>query len=356
MSAVLQRDEEEHIEREEVNEEEEEQQEVSLRGRRKSKSRNEQKENSVSSPIGNGDTTDSSRAESESPKGREQEEYNELHQHYNGDQVHVDALTLQQDGDLTSSNRSVYFDQAQGLWKCRHCSWTWTNLFGNPGTFHNHNSRECFPDMVISIKSLGPKGSCFVFESKGTELTDGDSCIENGNQESFIDENLILEVKKVDIQNSTTYEPNHQFTQNSVKGSFSGFNPSTLEDSSEGQNAGLQFESKSSEDSDEIEEVDQEGTDLDVERVLKEQDTHELYCPNCHSCITRRVILLRRKRKVRKLKNKPKHEKVETVDPSNLIPKNVVDSSNLVNNSSTGSQTPEMMFMSWKRSEMYSDA
>ncbi|XP_021909495.1 membrane protein of ER body-like protein isoform X2 [Carica papaya] len=303
MSAVLQRDEEEHIEREEVNEEEEEQQEVSLRGRRKSKSRNEQKENSVSSPIGNGDTTDSSRAESESPKGREQEEYNELHQHYNGDQVHVDALTLQQDGDLTSSNRSVYFDQAQG-----------------------------------------------------TELTDGDSCIENGNQESFIDENLILEVKKVDIQNSTTYEPNHQFTQNSVKGSFSGFNPSTLEDSSEGQNAGLQFESKSSEDSDEIEEVDQEGTDLDVERVLKEQDTHELYCPNCHSCITRRVILLRRKRKVRKLKNKPKHEKVETVDPSNLIPKNVVDSSNLVNNSSTGSQTPEMMFMSWKRSEMYSDA
>lgn len=228
----------------------------------------------------------------------------------------------------------------EGLWKCRHCSWTWTNLFGNPGTFHNHNSRECFPDMVISIKSLGPKGSCFVFESKGTELTDGDSCIENGNQESFIDENLILEVKKVDIQNSTTYEPNHQFTQNSVKGSFSGFNPSTLEDSSEGQNAGLQFESKSSEDSDEIEEVDQEGTDLDVERVLKEQDTHELYCPNCHSCITRRVILLRRKRKVRKLKNKPKHEKVETVDPSNLIPKNVVDSSNLVNNSSTGSQTP----------------
>lgn len=39
--------------------------------------------------------------------------------------------------------------------------------------------------------------------------------------------------------------------------------------------------------------------DLDVDRVLREQTTHDLYCPNCNSCITRRVILRKRKRTVR---------------------------------------------------------
>jgi DNA-directed RNA polymerase subunit RPC12/RpoP len=36
--------------------------------------------------------------------------------------------------------------------------------------------------------------------------------------------------------------------------------------------------------------------ELDLEKVLEEQVTHDLYCPNCNSCITRRVILKKRKR------------------------------------------------------------
>ncbi|KAK8956568.1 hypothetical protein KSP39_PZI000997 [Platanthera zijinensis] len=39
-------------------------------------------------------------------------------------------------------------------------------------------------------------------------------------------------------------------------------------------------------------------SDIDLERVLEEQETHDLFCPNCHSCITRRVILHKRKRRV----------------------------------------------------------
>ncbi|KAL6006693.1 hypothetical protein ACLOJK_032186 [Asimina triloba] len=38
--------------------------------------------------------------------------------------------------------------------------------------------------------------------------------------------------------------------------------------------------------------------EMDVERVLEEQDTHDLYCPHCNSCITRRVILSKRKRTI----------------------------------------------------------
>ena len=40
-------------------------------------------------------------------------------------------------------------------------------------------------------------------------------------------------------------------------------------------------------------------SDVDLERVLEEQDTHDLFCPNCNSCITRRVILRKRKRSER---------------------------------------------------------
>lgn len=42
-----------------------------------------------------------------------------------------------------------------------------------------------------------------------------------------------------------------------------------------------------------------EVTELDVESLLKKQDTHDLYCPNCNSCITRRIILRKRKRNIR---------------------------------------------------------
>ncbi|KAL8151348.1 hypothetical protein V2J09_021156 [Rumex salicifolius] len=39
----------------------------------------------------------------------------------------------------------------------------------------------------------------------------------------------------------------------------------------------------------------------DVEKVLNEQETHDLFCPNCNSCITKRVILRRRKRKIQEI-------------------------------------------------------
>ncbi|KAI3821542.1 hypothetical protein L1987_09110 [Smallanthus sonchifolius] len=47
----------------------------------------------------------------------------------------------------------------------------------------------------------------------------------------------------------------------------------------------------------EITNVD-EITEYDVETVLKKQDTHDLFCPNCNSCITKRVILRKRKRRI----------------------------------------------------------
>lgn len=45
-------------------------------------------------------------------------------------------------------------------------------------------------------------------------------------------------------------------------------------------------------------EVEPEVEEFDVERVIQNQETHDFFCPNCHSCITKRVILKRRKRKI----------------------------------------------------------
>ncbi|KAL2921563.1 Membrane protein of ER body-like protein [Bienertia sinuspersici] len=39
--------------------------------------------------------------------------------------------------------------------------------------------------------------------------------------------------------------------------------------------------------------------EYDVEKVVRNQNTHDFYCPNCSSCITDRVILKRRKRKLK---------------------------------------------------------
>ncbi|MED6113426.1 hypothetical protein PIB30_070684 [Stylosanthes scabra] len=43
-------------------------------------------------------------------------------------------------------------------------------------------------------------------------------------------------------------------------------------------------------------EQDVKEEELDVETVLVKQETHDLFCPNCNSCITKRVILKKRKR------------------------------------------------------------
>lgn len=61
-----------------------------------------------------------------------------------------------------------------------------------------------------------------------------------------------------------------------------------------------------------------EAVGFDLERILDEQDTHDLYCPNCNSCITKRVILRKRKRTVKEIQHdvpsKKAHEEPDEPD------------------------------------------
>ncbi|CAL9765444.1 unnamed protein product, partial [Musa acuminata subsp. burmannicoides] len=50
--------------------------------------------------------------------------------------------------------------------------------------------------------------------------------------------------------------------------------------------------------------------EFDLERILEEQDTHDLCCPNCNSCITKRVILQKRKWSVREIQHDVPSKKV----------------------------------------------
>ncbi|GJN01180.1 hypothetical protein PR202_ga18425 [Eleusine coracana subsp. coracana] len=56
--------------------------------------------------------------------------------------------------------------------------------------------------------------------------------------------------------------------------------------------------------------------EYDLEKILDEQETHDLYCPNCKSCITRRVILRKRKRTVRQALRDDPPKKTQISEPS----------------------------------------
>ncbi|KAL6861363.1 hypothetical protein ACP4OV_017063 [Aristida adscensionis] len=56
--------------------------------------------------------------------------------------------------------------------------------------------------------------------------------------------------------------------------------------------------------------------EYDLQKILDEQETHDLYCPKCHSCITRRVILKKRKRTVRQEIHEATQKKTHLIEPS----------------------------------------
>ncbi|KAM3206419.1 hypothetical protein ACQJBY_061862 [Aegilops geniculata] len=65
--------------------------------------------------------------------------------------------------------------------------------------------------------------------------------------------------------------------------------------------------------------------EYDLEKILDQQETHDLFCPNCKSCITRRVILKKRKRTVRTTptdgpSKRPYTEEVLVPLPSSTLP------------------------------------
>lgn len=75
----------------------------------------------------------------------------------------------------------------------------------------------------------------------------------------------------------------------------------------------------------EVNKGDVKVEEYDLEKILDEQETHDLYCPNCKSCITRRVILKKRKRTVRQETRKELPKRPQLVEPPANAPSRTID-------------------------------
>ncbi|MED6188926.1 hypothetical protein PIB30_090645 [Stylosanthes scabra] len=198
----------------------------------------------------------------------------------------VGAAATNGHGDAGSHKiNSVNFDNQQGMWKCHHC--TWTKRFDSPWTVPISNLNG-YPDLLMNLKTMTGQGPCFDYETQGNGV--------NGFQ-NVDHAGLVLPTNHVEREFDevpTSSESSHLYI------------------SSESQATHVtKFDDKTDkkEDPNIIEEIDQ-LKDYDVEAVLEKQETHDLFCPNCHSCITKRVILKKRKRTVPNLENKAKRDKL----------------------------------------------
>jgi hypothetical protein len=159
------------------------------------------------------------------------------------------------------------------------------------------------------------------------------------------DEELYSTVEDSDIPKSPGTEVNSPYGENLEDRTLSGLRLLPVEKSSEVQSTSVKLindEARVEVGVDLTEKINGQVIDLDVQAVLERQETHDLYCPNCNSCITRRIILRKRKRKVQNSRLKTKHDKYEMPLGTELVtnPATASDQGDDINNIfSSGSPT-----------------
>ncbi|KAG2239838.1 hypothetical protein Bca4012_022931 [Brassica carinata] len=170
------------------------------------------------------------------------------------------------------NNSNVYFDGEEGIWKCRHCDWTY---------------RE---------------DSLLCFETKGSESAD----VQPDAHESNTADNVKAEKKEPVSENGSPSEDN-KGSSREIEEVQDGDSPKEV----------VAVVDQRTADVIEEEEVDiDDAEDYNVEKVLDNQETHDLFCPNCNSCITKRVILKKRKRKISHVPEDPKRVRgPDRIDP-----------------------------------------
>nr|GMC68354.1 membrane protein of ER body-like protein isoform X2 [Ipomoea batatas] len=225
-----------------------------------------------------------------------------------GAEEHVDptpADTAEIKDCLPRLENCVYFDKDEGIWKCRVCCWNYQNesvCFGLPqmpkGQLH----------ILLDYKTLDQCGLYFSFDSEDGKLTSSSSSVEESDKRNPGD--VCIEGSFLtDLQYNGNLKDENLSTFNILPTETLPQEPGTVHKLST-------VEEIESADVDRITDSEIDAKDYDVQNVLRKQNTHDLYCPNCHSCITRRVILRKRKRKVRISSEDVKRNKLETANES----------------------------------------
>ncbi|XP_010045428.2 membrane protein of ER body-like protein [Eucalyptus grandis] len=123
----------------------------------------------------------------------------------------------------------------------------------------------------------------------------------------------IVKTEYSDVERVSYETETVDVTSNVATRRFSAFQSSLVDNQERGISGDERSPRKSNEEkntySKESEVVEEEPnpgeTEFDVERVLEKQNTHDLYCPNCQSRITRTVILERKERKLPYVRDPP---------------------------------------------------
>ncbi|GAA0147846.1 transporter [Lithospermum erythrorhizon] len=233
-------------------------------------------------------------------------------------------------GHQEKESKSIYYDKDEGVWKCRFCCWTY-----QPGSLCIDlidNAKEHL-NTVMNGKMFNQPDQCFNFDIKGGDFVSAFS------GEESTKEGATIESSDIGSQNGTfDTSPNsvidYQHEEHTKDDSFhnsvtdyqheehtkdDSFSSSSLQSSGVIDNINTTSKDTSTlketenADTDLIDESALDVEEIDLEKVLQKQKTHDLYCPNCNSCITRRVILRKRKRGTRPLgedfiRNKPEAE------------------------------------------------
>ncbi|XP_039841989.1 membrane protein of ER body-like protein isoform X2 [Panicum virgatum] len=251
-------------------------------------------------------------------------------------------------------DKSVFFDPAKGLWKCRHCDWT--HRLSSPCTDHIRN-HQGYCQIARNLESL-VRSEPFYYspnkvsdhateEDEVTEVVQFDGQVENSNETSIAEGKGTEEEENVNGQETNRSSSNGRLENgshsNGVHEISRGAETMTV---AVGEARPLKLiaaigESKNilpnlsavldisngSTSTTEVHEIevekDENGTkdkvnieEYDLEKILDEQETHDLYCPNCKSCITRRVILKKRKRTARQAKREEPPKRPQLEEPS----------------------------------------
>ncbi|KAK6794745.1 hypothetical protein RDI58_008198 [Solanum bulbocastanum] len=223
----------------------------------------------------------------------------ESKQHFVISTNEVEEGTEAEEGPFRSGH-SVYYDKDEGIWKCRTCSWT---LQGKSLDIGWTKIPRGYLDKLINYPMLdqrGSKDSNFISTPSIKEKNDKIPGDEGFQESATLDIHLNGYLKSYNSSSSSV-----QFSKN-LSEDHSIVHKSTAIDEIE------------SADPDLIDDSDTDVKDFDVESVLQKQNTHDLYCPNCKSCITKRVILQKRKRKIRVSGNDVKRVKPEVVVDSKV--------------------------------------
>ncbi|CAK8537753.1 unnamed protein product [Lathyrus sativus] len=217
----------------------------------------------------------------------------------NGEAITEDTFSAD---NIVQNSNSVYFDKEQGVWKCHHCTWS-TDRFDRLKGYY-------YPHLLLNVKILIQHGPCFVWETKGGDEVNGLKRDENGDTKNHEETKFYVQVENSAIQNSLRSELNKLPSDSEL---------SAIRNSNEIKaTPAVNFHEETEKESNSINEIDQQEKEFDVELVIAKQETHDLFCPNCKSCITKRVILKKRKRNIHVSDNKGKRDRLEPVVENNV--------------------------------------